>query len=158
MCNSQLTELGARLEQTLTILAPHAQRWTHSHWRIGQGCLQVDVEVDETSRQLILTSSRLCIVPANLRFAVAQMCDEHNQGRSGFEMKLDGGDLHCRIQYELDGHDALNPQFLGQLLVQIEQGGRDFVDRLLRRCADDLLIRIHHQLENDHDRPPPCPA
>ena len=158
MNGSQANELGARLEQSVTDLDCHAQRWTVHHWRLVHRNQRIDVEVDEPMKLLRLTSTRLCIVPVNLHPIVTHLCEMHNQGLNGFDMILDDGDLLCRVQSDLIDPDNLTPERLGQLIGRLEQGGRDFVDRLVRRCADDLLIRIHHQLENDHHEAPNCPG
>ncbi len=129
-------------------------RRTDRHWRLGNTDPIVDVEVDDERQLLNMTCGRLCLVPESIRSEVQAFCLEHNRFSPVSSYVLEGKEVVCRMQLRLVDGESLTLQNLGQALSQLQREGRSFIDRLMCRCLDDLVVRIRNQPENENDPKP----
>lgn len=141
---------GTALAHSLQELGHGPLRLTDHHWRLRCEDQVIDVEIDTEQGMLCMTSGRICHVPPNLKALVSELCKEHNRERGDSMVLLEEGDLYCRVQQVITEDWPLDAYLIGQQLSILSRSRRAFVDRLLGRCLDDLLIRIHPPMENDH--------
>lgn len=154
MHEADATKGGERVVRLLESLGFAPLRRTDRHWRLGNTDPMVDVEVDEERGLLNMTCGRLCLVPESIRSEVQAFCLEHNRSSLAATYVLEGKEVVCRMQLGFAEGSDLTVQGLGHALAQLQQEGRSFIDRLMCRCLDDLVIRIHNQPESEHDPKP----